>query len=127
MTYSTEGEQRFVNCTLAGPVEVFVRDGKIVRVLPLEYKEDDAPPWTIEARGKTFTRPGKVGISCWVQGSKQMVYSKERLLSPLKRVDFDPDGERNPQNRGISGYEEISWDEALDIFDKETIGIRDKT
>ncbi len=126
MTYSTEGEQRFVNCTLAGPVEVFVRDGKIVRVLPLEYKEDDAPPWTIEARGETFTRPGKVGISCWVQGSKQMVYSKERLLSPLKRVDFDPDGERNPQNRGISGYEEISWDEALDIFAKETIRIRKK-
>jgi trimethylamine-N-oxide reductase (cytochrome c) len=50
-----------------------------------------------------------------------------RLTAPLKRVDFDPDGERNPQNRGISGYEEISWDEALDIFGKETIGIRDKT
>ena len=24
-------------------------------------------------------------------------------------------GERNPQNRGISGYERISWDEALDM------------
>ena len=33
----------------------------------------------------------------------------------MKRVDFDPNGERNPQNRGISGYERISWDEALDI------------
>ncbi len=33
----------------------------------------------------------------------------------MKRVDFDPKGERNPQNRGISGYERISWDEALDI------------
>lgn len=31
----------------------------------------------------------------------------------MKRVDFDPHGERNPQNRGISGYERISWEEAL--------------
>ncbi|MEM9437756.1 MAG: molybdopterin-dependent oxidoreductase, partial [Pseudomonadota bacterium] len=27
--------------------------------------------------------------------------------------------ERNPQNRGTSGYERISWDEALDIVSKE--------
>ena len=32
----------------------------------------------------------------------------------MKRVDFDPNGERNPQNRGKSGYVRISWDEALD-------------
>ena len=44
-----------------------------------------------------------------------MVYSPDRLLYPMKRVDFDPKGERNPQNRGISGYERISWDEALDM------------
>ena len=44
-----------------------------------------------------------------------MIYSPDRLLYPMKRVDFDPKGERNPQNRGISGYERISWDEALDI------------
>ena len=37
----------------------------------------------------------------------------------MKRVDFDPQGERNPQNRGISGYERISWDEALDIVANE--------
>ena len=43
------------------------------------------------------------------------VYSPDRLLRPLKRVDFDPSGERNPHNRGVSGYEPISWDAALDI------------
>ena len=37
----------------------------------------------------------------------------------MKRVDFDPNGERNPQNRGVSGYERISWDEALDIVANE--------
>ena len=37
----------------------------------------------------------------------------------MKRVDFDPNGERNPQNRGKSGYERISWDEALSIVSNE--------
>ena len=46
---------------------------------------------------------------------KSTTYSPHRLLYPMKRVDFDPDGERNPQNRGKRGYERISWDEALDI------------
>ena len=50
-----------------------------------------------------------------------MVYSPKRILTPLKRVDFDPKGERNIQNRGVSGYEPISWDEALDIVCDEIV------
>jgi len=34
-------------------------------------------------------------------------------------VDWDPEGERNPQNRGKSPYVRISWDEALDIVVSE--------
>ena len=37
----------------------------------------------------------------------------------MKRVDFDPNGARNPQNRGKSGYVRISWDEALTIVTDE--------
>ena len=37
----------------------------------------------------------------------------------MKRVDFDPNGERNPQNRGKSGYVRISWDEAIKIVTDE--------
>ena len=37
----------------------------------------------------------------------------------MKRVDFDPNGERIPGNRDISGYERISWEEALDIVSGE--------
>ena len=37
----------------------------------------------------------------------------------MKRVDFDPNGERNPQNRGKSGYVRISWDEALELVADE--------
>ena len=33
----------------------------------------------------------------------------------MKRIDWDPNGERNTQNRGKFGYARISWDEALDL------------
>jgi trimethylamine-N-oxide reductase (cytochrome c) len=39
----------------------------------------------------------------------------------MKRVDFDPHGERNPANRGKSGYVRIGWDEALDIVSQEIL------
>ena len=48
-----------------------------------------------------------------------MVYSPDRLLYPMKRVDFNPNGKRNQKNRGVSGYERISWEEALDIVTNE--------
>ena len=44
----------------------------------------------------------------------------------MKRVDFDPNGERNPQNRGKSKYVRISWDEALDIIASEMKRIKEK-
>ncbi len=42
----------------------------------------------------------------------------------MKRVDFDPKGDRHPETRGKSGYERISWDEALDIVAGEMKRIR---
>jgi anaerobic selenocysteine-containing dehydrogenase len=51
---------------------------------------------------------------------KARVSCGPRILYPMKNVDFDPDGARNPQNRGSSGYVRISWDEALDMIANET-------
>ena len=53
-----------------------------------------------------------------------MVYSPDRLLYPMKRVDFDPNGNRNHKNRGIAGYERISWDEALNIVSNKLLKIK---
>ena len=44
----------------------------------------------------------------------------------MMRVDFDPNGERNPQNRGVSKYKRISWDEALDVITGEMNRIKEK-
>ncbi len=96
-----------------------VKDGKIVRTRPFrydwKYKPEDFNAWKIEARGQTFNVPMKSLIAPFGLGYKKRVYSPNRIMYPLKRVDWDPAGERNPQNRGKSGYVRISWDEAAEI------------
>ena len=47
-----------------------------------------------------------------------MVYSPDRLLYPMKRVDFDPNGTIH-KIEGKSAYQRISWDEALDLVANE--------
>ena len=113
------GVKRYTSNTNGGPVFVYVKDDKIIRITPMQFDERDAQPWTIEARGRKFTPPRKTTVSPYTFAWKSMVYSPDRLLYPMKRVDFDPNGERNCQNRGLSGYERISWDEATDIVAKE--------
>ncbi len=114
-----KGVMRYTSNTNGGPVFVYVKDGKIVRITPIEFDDQDAQPWTIRARGKTFTPPRKTTVSPHTQVFKSMIYSPDRILYPMKRIDFDPDGERNCQNRGVSGYVRITWDEALGIVANE--------
>ena len=116
--------ERFTNSTTGGPVFVDVEDGKIVRIIPMDLDASDPEGWTIEARGRTFKPPRRTTLAPHAAAQKSMVYSPKRILTPLKRVDFDPKGERNIQNRGISGYEPISWDEALDIVCDEIIRLK---
>lgn len=114
-----DGTTRYTNMTNGGPLFVYVKDGKIIRTTPIDFADDDPQPWTIKAQGKSFTPPRKATIAPHSMNWKSMVYSPKRLLRPMKRVDFDPNGDRNIQNRGVSGYEPISWDEAFDIVASE--------
>ena len=109
------GIKRYVNGSNGGPVFVYVKDKKIIRITPIEFDDEDAKPWSIEARGRKFTPPRRTTLSPYSFASRSMIYSKHRLLYPMKRADFDPKRDRNCQNRGISGYKRITWDEALDI------------
>lgn len=113
------GVMRYTSNTNGGPVFVYVREGRILRITPIEFDEKDAEPWTIQARGKSFSPPRKTTVNQHTLAWKSKIYSPDRLLYPMKRVDFDPLGERNCNNRGISGYERISWEEALDIVAQE--------
>lgn len=104
----------------AGVVDV--KDGKILRTRNFDFTECYTPEqlnaWTIEARGKKFEGPLHSVLPPLAVAYKHRINSKNRILHPLKRVDWSPEN-RNTQNRGISKYERISWDEALDYIAEE--------
>jgi len=104
----------------SNPVQVDVKNGKIIRIRPFHFNwKYDVKPWKIEARGKVFEASLKALIPPFTLAYKNRVHSPNRTMYPLKRFDWDPNGERNPQNRGKSKYQRISWDEATDIIASE--------
>ena len=112
-------EQILTNCAIGGAVFVHVKDDRITKIRPIVFDETDAPAWSIEARGKTFTPPRQTSLGSYVVTQKARIYSENRIKYPMRRVDFDPNGERNPQNRGKSGHVRITWDEAFDLLESE--------
>ncbi|MBN1461870.1 MAG: molybdopterin-dependent oxidoreductase [Armatimonadetes bacterium] len=111
-------------------VEVDVRGGRLIRIRPLHfdarYTREELGPWQLNVRGCILGASTKSLVSPLSLTYKKRIYSPNRIPYPLKRVDWDPDGERNPQNRGTSGYERISWDEALDIIVSELTRIKER-
>ena len=81
-----------------------MNDGKITRVRPLHYDSkftrEQIKPWKYQRNGKTFETPVKSLPGPYSVAYKKRAYSPNRIKYPLKRVDWDPNGERNPQNRG---------------------------
>jgi len=51
-----DGVMRYTSNTNGGPIFVYVKDNKIIRITPIEFDDTDAPPWTIHARGKHFNK-----------------------------------------------------------------------
>ena len=109
---------------------VDVRDGKIVRLRPFhydaQYKPEECGIWELEARGKVFKSGLKTLPPPHSLGYKKRIYSPNRILYPLKRVDWNPGGDRNTGKRGTSKYVRISWDEALDIITSEISRIKEQ-
>ncbi len=107
---------------------VDVQNGRIVRIRPFhfdwKYHPEDMNPWQIKVRGKVLEPGMKTLLPPFSLSYKKRVYSPNRIKYPLKRVDWDPNGERNPQNRGKSKFKRISWDEATDIIAGEMKKIR---
>jgi len=115
----------FANCTVGGPVLVHVKDSRIVCVCPLPLTDKDAPSWTIDVGDRQFSPLRKACVSPYTMGEKARIYSDLRIKYPLIREDFDPKGNRHPENRGKSGYRRISWDKALNIVAGEMKRIRE--
>ena len=113
------------------PSLVESNDGKITRIRPYDFtkrytkEELDGNKWVIEARGKKFMPPDHSMLSHFGLTYKKRVYSENRVRYPLKRVDWDPNGERNTQNRGKSKYVRISWEEATKLVGDELKRVKD--
>jgi anaerobic selenocysteine-containing dehydrogenase len=132
-----ESEDSFVKalglCSFAMgscPSAVDAKNGRLVRIRPLhydsKYTREEINPWKIERKGKTFEPIMKSLPSPYMLAYKKRTYSPNRIKYPLKRVDWNPEGERNPQSRGISKYKRISWDEAADIVASEIKRVQEK-
>ncbi len=85
----------FVNCGSRCPIRLQVKDGQIVRCLP-----DDTGDDTLENRQIRACLRGR--------SIRNRVYSPNRVKRPLKR--------REGTARGEGKWDEISWDEALDLL-----------
>ena len=111
-------------------VDIDEEQDKILRIRPFHFDEHQTPEelnaWKLEARGKTFEPGFKTLISPLSLCYKKRVYSKNRIPYPMRRVDWDPNGERHPETRGTSGYERISWDEAAQIVAGEIKRMHDE-
>ena len=73
-TDAGNGETRSVNQTNGGPVFVYVKDGGIVRITPMEFDDTDAPAWKLNARGREFQPPHKATLSPHAFTSRSMIH-----------------------------------------------------
>lgn len=110
---------------------VDVKKGRIVRMRPVPYGKDypELKPWTITARGKTLTFPLKSPVGSYAIAMRKRTTSPNRILYPLKRVDWEPGGDPakiNAETRGKSKFVRISWDEATTLIASELKRVADK-
>ncbi len=109
---------------------VDVKDGKILRVRPFKfdwkYDRKKIRTWKLEKDGKVLEPTWKSLPSPYSLSYKKRTYSPNRIKYPLIRVDWDPNGERNPQNRGKSKYRRASWDEVSTLIASELLRVQKK-
>jgi molybdopterin guanine dinucleotide-containing S/N-oxide reductase-like protein len=112
------------------PASVDVKNGTIIRIRPLHYDRNRTKKelnlWRFERNSKTFEPIMKSLPAPFSLAYKKRAYSPNRIRYPLKRIDWDPDGERHPENRGKSKYTRISWDEAAGIIANELKRVHQK-
>ena len=115
----------------ANIVAVDALDGKIARIRPVHFDEDYAREelnyWQMTGKNGAVFEPGmKSYTPPFPLVYKCRTYSPNRIPFPLKRVDWDPQGDRHPETRGTSKYVRISWDEATRIIADEIARVHEQ-
>ncbi len=132
VTPALEPEESYVNKSgfCLGAIAVDAKKGKVVRCRPIHYDwtYPDLKPFTLTARGMTYNFSADSAPAAYMIAYKKPRERPSRILYPLKRVDWEPGGDPakiNAQNRGISKYKRISWDEATTIVADELKRVAD--
>ena len=82
-----EAEQTFLE-EIWQLAAVDVKNGKIVRRRPWHDEITGFKPFTCTFKGKTWTAPTKSPLAPYALAYKKRVYSPNRILYPLQRVDW---------------------------------------
>ncbi|MFC2063566.1 molybdopterin-dependent oxidoreductase [Chloroflexota bacterium] len=111
-------------CQMQHLVQYDMKNGKIIRGRRVHFDKDypELEPWTLTARGKTWTVPMRSPTAPFYLCHRKRADSPNRVLFPLKRVDWEPGGDPakvNAQNRGVSNYVRITWEEAATLISGE--------
>ena len=118
-------EKIVTSCDNGGPLTIHIKGGRIVRIRPLVFEDpENIKSWKIEARGRVFEPPKRTTAAPFALAGRCRVDSPDRILTPLKRVGFDPGGDRNIEGRGKSEFTPISWGQALDLVTTEISRIK---
>ena len=75
----TNLEKVYTNLTTGGPISVYVEDGKITRVRPIQIPEEDYPKaWVVEDRnGKKYSPPKAMRIAQNILAERNRLYSED--------------------------------------------------
>ena len=66
-----EGVERLTTCSTAGPMFVSVKDDRIVRIEPMEFKEDEVKSWSVNSCGKEYKPTLTHPLLPWGYAGKQ--------------------------------------------------------
>lgn len=96
----------FTTASLEGLLNVHVKDGRIIRLSSF-----DAP---------------NIYASLMALAWDRRIYAPDRILYPMKRVDWKPNGGGNRETRGQERYVRISWEEAYHLVANELAGVKSR-
>jgi trimethylamine-N-oxide reductase (cytochrome c) len=101
---NADTEERILTCCdNPGPFLGHVQNGRWTKSSALEPNIPIAPP---------------------ALNTRNRAYAPDRIRYPMKRVDYDPNGNRNTQNRGSLQFVRISWDQAMSIVASEITRVK---
>ena len=81
-----DGSMRYCNMTNGGPVFITVKDGKIVRMTPIDFDDSDPQPWTIKcARHEVHAAAQDHAGAAWPERQVDRLFARPIALSDEAR------------------------------------------